>query len=139
MAQHEDAAPRALLNNQNSVHFYLRALWQCSNANGGAGRIGLFEVGAHDLVDLGEVAQVSQEDVQLDDVLERTACGFSDRLQVFENLDGLGFKALNQFHGFWVQRDLTGHVDSIASFDRLRISTDCSRCLVAGDNSLGHG
>ena len=98
----------------------------------------MFEVSAHDLVDLGEVAQVSQEDVQLDDILERTACCFGHRLQVFKHLDGLGFEAFNQFHGFWVQRDLTGHVDGIASFDRLGISTDGRRCLVAGDNSLGH-
>ena len=109
------------------------------NTNGSTSRVWLLEVFAHDFVDLGEMAQVSQEDVQLDDVLERTACRFSYRLQVFEYLNGLGFKAFNQFHGFWVQGDLTGHVDSIASFDRLRISTDSSRCLIAGDNSLGHG
>ena len=126
MAQHENAAPRVLLDYQNSVHLYLRTLWQGGNTDGGAGRVRLFEVCAHDLVDLGEMAQVSQEDVQLDDVLERTTSGFSYRLQVFEYLNGLGFKTFNQFHGFWVQRDLTGHVDSIASFDRLRISTDCT-------------
>ena len=62
-----------------------------------------FEVLAHDLVDLGEVAQVGEEDVQLDDVLERTASGFGHGLEVFEDLYGLCFEAFNQFHGFWVQ------------------------------------
>ena len=60
MAQHECAAPRVLLEYQNGVHLDLRTLWQCGNADGCACRVRLFEVLAHDLVDLGEVAQVNE-------------------------------------------------------------------------------
>ena len=84
------------------------------------------------------MAEVSEEDVQLDDVLERTAGSFSHGLEVFKDLYGLGFEAFNQFHGLWVQRDLAGHVDGVARLDRLGISADGSWSFIAGDNCLGH-
>src|SRR5450830_1726803 len=115
-----------------------RAAWQGGNADGGTGRVRLLEVLAHDLVDLGEVAQVGEEDVQLDDVLERTAGGFGHGLQVFEDLYGLGFEAFHQFHGFRVQGNLAGHVDGVPGLDRLGVGADGGRCLVAADNGLAH-
>src|SRR5450830_568185 len=127
-----------LLEDQDRVHLDLRAAWQGGNADGGAGRVWLLEVLAHDLVDLGEVAQVGEEDVQLDDVLERTASRFGHGLQVFEDLYGLGFEAVHQFHGFRVEGNLAGHVDGVASLDRLGVGADGGWGFVAADNGLAH-
>src|SRR5450830_1199338 len=127
-----------LLEDQDRVHLDLRAAWQGGNTNGGAGRVWLLEVLAHDLVDLGEVAQVGEEDVQLDDVLERTASRFGHGLQVFEDLYGLGFEAVHQFHGFRVEGNLAGHVDGVASLDRLGVGADGGWGFVAADNGLAH-
>lgn len=51
-------------------------------------------VGAVDLVHLGKVAHVGQEDVDLDDLLEAGAGGFEDGGQVLDALVLLGNKPL---------------------------------------------
>jgi len=38
------AAPDVLLDDQDGIHFNLRAFWQGGNADGGAGRVRLLEV-----------------------------------------------------------------------------------------------
>lgn len=99
----------------------------------------MLEIAAHDFVDLGEMREVGEEDIQLDDVLERATGCFGHGLQVFEYLYGLCFEALHQFHGLRVQWDLPGHVHGIAGLDRLGIGADSRWGLVAGDHALAHG
>src|SRR5690606_4916963 len=95
---------------QDAIHFYRHALGQGGHADGGAGGVGLLEVAAHDLVDLGKVVQVGEEDVQLDDVLQLAARGFGHQRQVVEYPAYLGFKAFDHFHGRRVQWNLAGQV-----------------------------
>src|SRR5690606_902284 len=101
-----------LFDDENRVHFDLRAARQGRHADGCARRVRLLEIFAHDLVDLGEVAQISQENVEFDDVLERAARGFGNRRRVFEPLTDLAFDAFDQLHAFRLQRDVPGRVDS---------------------------
>ena len=102
-------------------------------------RIRLLEVTAHYLVDGREVTQISEEDVELDDILQRTASGFGHGLEVLENLHGLGFEALDQFHCLGIQRNLAGQVNGIAGLDRLGVGADGSGGLVGVDDGLAHG
>src|SRR3990167_8754238 len=126
-------------DDQNRVHFHRGSAGQGGNADGGASRGWLPEVTAHDLIDLGEVAEVGEENVQFDDVFEAATGRFGHRLEVLEHLYGLGFKAFDQLHGGGVEGDLPGHVDGVAGFDRLRVSADGGRGFVAADNGLVHG
>src|SRR5690606_39986087 len=61
--------------NQDAIHFHLCTTRQGSHANRRTGRVGLLEVAPHDIIDLGKVRQVSEEDVQLDHILEATTSG----------------------------------------------------------------
>src|SRR5690606_34161381 len=103
-----------------------------------SGGIGLFEVASHDLVDLGEVVQVGEEDVQLDDVLQLATSGFGHQGQIVEHAAYLGFKALDHFHGLGIQRDLAGQVHSVTHLDGLRVGTDRGRGVFTGDDLLVH-
>src|SRR5690606_16825395 len=130
--------PEDSADDQDTVHFHRHALGQGGHADGGAGRVGLLEVTTHDLVDLGEVVQVGQEDVQLDDVLQLAAGGFGHQCQVVEYPADLGFEALDHFHGLRVQRDLSGQIHGIADLDRLGVGADRGGSVFAGDDLLVH-
>src|SRR5690606_31772295 len=123
---------------QNPVHFDRHALGQRGDADGGAGRVGLFEVTAHDLVDGGEVVQVGQVDVQLDDVLQLATSRFGYQRQVVEHAADLGFEAFNHFHGFRVQRDLARQVHGVADLDGLGVRADRRGRVLAGNDLLVH-
>src|SRR5690606_41425707 len=110
------------------------ALGQPGHLDGGASAIGLVEVASHDLVDSGEVVQVGEEHVQLDDVLQLATSGFGPQGQVVEHAAYQGFKGLDHFHGLGIQRDLAGQVHSVTHLDGLRVGTDRGRGVFTGDD-----
>ena len=86
--------------NQNGFGFHQCAAWQRCHANGGASRVGDSEVLLHHGVEGGEVGQIGEVGVELNDVVQAAACGFTHGTQVFEHLVGLGFKVVaHQLHG----------------------------------------
>src|SRR5690606_28876587 len=90
-------------------------------------------------VDGGEVAQVGQEDVELDDILQRAAGRFGHGLEVLEHLYGLRFETFHQLHALRVQRDLPGQVDGVADLDGLRIGADGGGGFVGAGYGAWHG
>src|SRR5581483_186337 len=120
------------------LDLHLRPHRQRRDGDGGAGGIGLGDVGLVDLVDGGEVAHAGEEDGGLDDVREREARGTEDCLQVLERLAGLrGDVAGDQLAGGGIERDLAGDEDEVAAFDRRGIGAD-GLGLRRGDGFLGH-
>ena len=94
---------------------------------GRARRIRLLEVAGHDLVDLGEVAEVLHQDRHLDHVVEAAARRGRHRAQVAEHLVRLRLDAFDEVAGLRIEADLAGQVDRVAGADRLRIRAERGR------------
>jgi hypothetical protein len=99
----------------------------------------LAEVLAHDFVKGGEVGQVGQVGIELDDLVQAATGGFAHGFQVLEYLMGFSGKAtFHHGHAGRVQRDLAGQVNGVASLHGLGVSTDGGRGMFGMDDFFGH-
>jgi hypothetical protein len=93
-------------------------------------RVGCGEASGHHGVHGGEVRQIGQEDRQFHDLVEIAACRLTHGAQVGEDLSGLRRDvALDQFHGGWVQGDLSREIDHAVCLHGLRVGADRLRCV----------
>jgi hypothetical protein len=77
-----------------------------------------------DVVHLAKVGKVSQINIHLDHIGERSACAFHYRLDVLEHLNRLLIECCRHLSGLWIERSLTRHVDRVAGYDCLAIWTN---------------
>ena len=125
--------------NQNGFGFHQCAAWQRCHANGGASRVGDSEVLLHHGVEGGEVGQIGEVGVELNDVVQAAACGFTHGTQVFEHLVGLGFKVVaHQLHGIGHEGDLPAEIHGVACVDGLAVCADGGGGLGGVDNGFAH-
>jgi len=118
---------------------------QGGHPEGGPGREGLTgEVAGVDLVDGGEVGDVSEQDRGLDDVVVPEPGLGQDGTHVLEDLLGLGLDvALDERTGGRVERHLPGDEDERAGLltggDALGVGADGGGGVGRGDTADGHG
>jgi hypothetical protein len=83
---------------------------------GRARGIGFGAVERHDLVHLGEVAEIGEEDGEFHRLRERRTSRLCHRLQVLEHPPHLRLEvSAHQLHRGGVERHLAGKVDGVAS------------------------
>jgi len=86
------------------------------------------------------MAEIGQEDVELDHVPKAAARGFRHGGEVIEHPTNLGIDvAVDQGHGDRIERNLAGQIHGIAGADRLRIGADRLRRPIGGNYLLSHG
>ena len=125
---------------ENRVHFHLRAARQGGHLDGGTRRIRRREILGHHRVDGGEIAEIDQIDADAHHIVERTAGGAADRLQVVEHAPRLrGDVAFDQLAAGGIERNLPGQINAAAAAHGLRIRADGGRRLVGGDGLARHG
>ena len=98
----------------HAFDFDLHVTRQGAHGYCGACREGRGEVAFHDFVYFGEALHVSEEDVEFDDVAEVATGCLANRKQVGEDALDLCRKIVFDFHGFGVERDLSGEEDEVA-------------------------
>src|SRR5438477_230469 len=117
----------ALADLGDALDFYQCATRQSPDSDGRARRVRRRHVTVIDLVDLGRVGDVREEDGRLQDLREIGPGGIQDGFDVAQGLFGLSCGApLDQPARAWVAAQLAGGEDQVAAHDRLAVWTDDS-------------
>ena len=120
-----DLISGSLVNNQYRIHFDANTFGERRYADSGTRRVGFIEVLRHDFIDDWKVAEINEEDVQLDHVGQATARGAGYCLQVVKyTRDFCLDTTLNHFHARRIERNLARNIYRIIYLHGLRIGTD---------------
>ena len=112
-------------------------LGQGLDSHAAAGGLG-DEVLGVDLVELSEIAHVSQEAGGLKDLLKAGAGGFQDGAHVLAALLSLGGNALRNIAGGGIHGDLAGGVDEAVHDHTLGVGTDGAGGVGSSDHFHGN-
>jgi len=105
---------------QRALDLYASVARQRRHRHRRARRVGFLEVLRHELVDLGKVREVGQEDGDLDYLRERATGSGDHGLDVLENAARFLFEiAFYHLHGGGIERDLPREVQRVARAHRL--------------------
>lgn len=123
----------SLVLDGNKLDLEVDTQWQVDDGDAGSGWLVGVEVGGVDLVELGEVGHVLQEDVDLDDVFQ-LGVGVHDNGQgVLEHLVGLGLDVTLDRLPVWGVRDLAADVDKAVGSDGVGVAGGSRRCVLGVD------
>ncbi len=125
------------MRTRDHFDFDFRAFRQSGHLYGRAGRGLAAEIGAVDLVDYLEIAEVGEKDRCFQYVGQREAFRFQNTADVVHHPPGLRCNVVgHNLPTFGVQRNLAAAKDKIAGTNGLRIRADGGRGIGGRDNFL---
>lgn len=115
----------SLVVESNSLDFNGDTKRKSLDCNKRSSRLALGEVLAVNLVDLGELTNVNNKNIGLNNLINRRSRSFKDGLEVLENLAGVDLNVvrLNEL-AFRSQWDLTRNVDKAIDLDSLAVGAN---------------